>query len=442
MNFDNMPLHPTLLANLRTQGLTTPTPIQAEAIPLALAGGNLIGLAQTGTGKTAAFVLPILNRLLAQRGRGTRALIVTPTRELAEQIHGVVADLAKGSGLRGATIYGGVAMGPQEQALRAGVDLLIACPGRLLDHLGRGTARLDQVEMVVLDEADRMLDMGFLPAIKRLLSALPARRQTMLFSATLSSELRELAAATAPNATTVQIGIVEPANTVTHAIYPVLNERKTDLLIELLHQTKGGSVLVFTRTKHRANRLSQQLAHDGYRVAALHSNRSQNQRKVAIDGFRDGRFQVLVATDIAARGIDIDRVGHVINYDIPDTPDAYIHRIGRTGRAERNGDAFTLVTAEDVDDLRAIERTLGSRIERREVAGFEAPTLPDRAPASSRQNNGRGPGGRRQETGNRQTTGGRWQDTNGRGNAGDKGARGPNARNAPRRSQHHQGRGA
>jgi ATP-dependent RNA helicase RhlE len=376
-----MALHPILLANLAAQGFTTPTPIQAQAIPVALTGGNLIGLAQTGTGKTAAFVLPILNRLLAHKSRGPRALIVAPTRELAEQINDVVALLAKGSGLRGATIYGGVAMGPQEQALRAGVDLLIACPGRLLDHLGRGTARLDHVEMVVLDEADRMLDMGFLPAIKRVLSALPARRQTMLFSATLSAELHELAAATAPNATTVQIGLVQPANTVTHAIYPVQNERKTDLLIELLHQAKGGSVLVFTRTKHRANRLSQQLARDGYRVAALHSNRSQNQRKVAIDGFREGRFQVLVATDIAARGIDIDRVGHVINYDIPDTPDAYIHRIGRTGRAERSGDAFTLVTVEDVDDLRAIERTLGSRIERRELPGFETPILPERAPA-------------------------------------------------------------
>jgi ATP-dependent RNA helicase RhlE len=405
LNFDNMSLHPTLLANLGAQGFTTPTPIQAEAIPVALAGGNLIGLAQTGTGKTAAFVLPILNRLLARRGRGPRALIVTPTRELAEQIHGVVATLAKGSGLRGATIYGGVAMGPQEQALRAGVDLLIACPGRLLDHLGRGTARLEHIEVVVLDEADRMLDMGFLPAIKRLLNALPTHRQTMLFSATLSAELRALAAATAPNATTVQIGIVQPANTVTHAIYPVLNERKTDLLIELLHQTKGGSVLVFTRTKHRANRLSQQLARDGYRVAALHSNRSQNQRKVAIDGFRDGRYQVLVATDIAARGIDIDRVGHVINYDIPDTPDAYIHRIGRTGRAERNGDAFTLVTAEDVDDLRAIERTLGSRIERREVQGFEAPILPERAPSGAGNKRPANAGGGRQTAGSRGTRG-------------------------------------
>jgi ATP-dependent RNA helicase RhlE len=427
LSFANMPLHPTLLANLRAQGFTTPTPIQAEAIPLALAGGNLIGLAQTGTGKTAAFVLPILHRLLTHRGRGTRALIVAPTRELAEQIHDVVAILAKGTGLRGATIYGGVAMGPQEHALRAGVDLLIACPGRLLDHLGRGTARLDHIETVVLDEADRMLDMGFLPAIKRLLAALPPHRQTMLFSATLSAELRDLVEATAPNATTVQIGMVQPANTVTHAIYPVQHERKTDLLIELLHQTNGGSVLVFTRTKHRANRLSQQLARDGYRVAALHSNRSQNQRKVAIDGFRDGRFQVLVATDIAARGIDIDRVGHVINYDIPDTPDAYIHRIGRTGRAERNGDAFTLVTVEDVDDLRAIERTLGSRIERREVPGFEAPILPERAPAGPGNKRQGQVGGRQPAAGDRQqAAGGRRHEAGGRGarGHGDAGARG------------------
>ncbi|NTW03582.1 MAG: DEAD/DEAH box helicase, partial [Oscillochloris sp.] len=288
MNFAEFELHPTLMANVRAQGYTQPTPIQAEAIPLALAGNNLIGLAQTGTGKTAAFVLPILNRLLQGRQGGTRALIITPTRELAEQINDAIIVLGKGTGLRSAPIYGGVGMDPQERALRGGVDILVACPGRLLDHMGRGTARLDGIQVLVLDEADRMLDMGFLPAIQRILSALPTRRQTMLFSATLPNELSELAASTAPGAKQVQIGIIRPAHTITHAIYPVAPHRKTALLLDLLHKTDTGSVLIFTRTKHRANRLLQQIAREGHSAAVLHSNKSQNQRQLAHDGFRDG----------------------------------------------------------------------------------------------------------------------------------------------------------
>jgi len=371
LNFSDFALNPALMLNVRAQGFAQPTPIQAQAIPLALAGENLIGLAQTGTGKTAAFVLPILHRLLQTRQAGTRALIITPTRELAEQINDTIIDLGKGTGLRSAPIYGGVGMEPQERALRTGVEILVACPGRLLDHMGRGPARLDGVQTLVLDEADRMLDMGFLPAIQRILAALPTRRQTMLFSATLPDELQNLANSTAPGAKLVQIGIARPAHTVTHAIYPVAPHRKTALLLDLLHKADAGSVLVFTRTKHRANRLLQQIAREGHSAAVLHSNKSQNQRQLALDGFRDGRFRILVATDIAARGLDVERISHVINYDIPDTADAYIHRIGRTGRATRSGDAFTLVTPEDNAQVRVIERAIGAPLERRQLADFD-----------------------------------------------------------------------
>ncbi len=379
MNFSDFELNPALHANLGAQGYDRPTPIQAEAIPLALSGRNLVGLAQTGTGKTAAFVLPMLQRLLGGRRGGVRALIVTPTRELAEQVNAAVQVLGKGTGLRSAAIYGGVGMEPQERALRAGLDIVVACPGRLLDHIGRGSARLDKVEVLVLDEADRMLDMGFLPDIRRVIAALPVQRQTMLFSATLSPELRGLVATTAPNAATVQIGQVRPAHTIEHALYPVPQHHKTGLILELLKRAESGSVLVFTRTKHRANRLMQQLARAGHSVAALHSNRSQNQRQIAMEGFRAGRFRILVATDIAARGLDVDRVSHVINYDVPDTPDAYIHRIGRTGRAERTGEAFTLITPEDVDQVRAIEKAVGHPLERRTVAGFDYAAPPPRS---------------------------------------------------------------
>lgn len=379
MNFDTFALNPLLQANLQAQGFQQPTPIQVEALPPALEGRNIVGLAQTGTGKTAAFVLPILQRLLADRRRGkVRALIVTPTRELADQVNAALQDLAKGTGLRSAAIYGGVSLEPQERLLRTGLDILVACPGRLLDLLGRGSIALGNVEVLVLDEADRMLDMGFLPDIRRILAAVTQRRQTMLFSATLSPELEGLVATTAPDAIRVQIGQVRPAHTIAHALYPVPNHHKTALLLALLQHANEGSVLVFTRTKHRANRLLQQIAREGHSAAALHSNRSQNQRKIAMDGFRSGHFRILVATDIAARGIDVERVSHVINFDVPDTADAYIHRIGRTGRAERTGTAFTLITPEDYDQVRAIERVVGRAIERRELTGFDynAPAPP------------------------------------------------------------------
>jgi ATP-dependent RNA helicase RhlE len=262
-------------------------------------------------------------------------------------------------------------MAPQEQALRAGVDIVVACPGRLLDHLKQGTAVLNKLEILVLDEADRMLDMGFLPDIRRLLAQLPTQRQSLLFSATMSPEIKTLTSEAAPNAQVVQIGQVLPAHTITHAIYPVAPHLKTKLLMELLRRTDTESVLIFTRTKHRANRLHQQITRAGYKSAALHANRSQNQRQIAIDGFRDGTFQILVATDIAARGIDVERISHVINFDIPDTTDAYIHRIGRTGRATRSGDAFTIVTAEDASTVRAIEKAIGHALERRTLAGFD-----------------------------------------------------------------------
>jgi ATP-dependent RNA helicase RhlE len=404
LNFAELNLHATLLANLSGQGYNEPTPIQAEAIPHALAGRNLVGLAQTGTGKTAAFVLPILHHLLNGRPGGVRTLIVTPTRELAEQINATIRVLGAKTGLRSVAIYGGVGFTPQENALRAGVDIVVACPGRLLDLLARGVVRLDRVQMLVLDEADRMLDMGFLPDIRRILAALPSKRQTMLFSATMPAELRDLVGTTAPGAITVQIGIVQPAQTVAHAIYPVAGHNKTELLLALLNEVDEGSVLVFTRTKHRANRLLQQVMRAGHKAAVLHSNKSQNQRQLALDGFRDGRFRVLVATDIAARGLDVDRVSHVINFDIPDTPDAYIHRIGRTGRATRNGDAFTLVVPEDASQVRAIERVLGTPLERRRLEGFNYDTPPPAVASMNRapQQQGRGQGSAPRSTSNSQ----------------------------------------
>jgi ATP-dependent RNA helicase RhlE len=373
------------MGGIHAAGYAVPTPIQTAAIPPALAGHDLIGTAQTGTGKTAAFVLPILQRLLAGPRRQARALIVTPTRELAEQINDAVRALGKQTGLRSATIYGGVPMSPQERALRDGVEILVACPGRLLDHIGRGTARLDRLEALVLDEADRMFDMGFLPDVRRILSHVPAQRQTMLFSATFPPEVEQLARQALSRPQRLAVGLSRPATTVSHALYPVSQHLKAGLTLMLLKQTDTRSVLIFTRTKHRASRLSELLSRAGYRATCLHSNRSQNQRQAALDGFREGAYQILVATDIAARGIDVETISHVINFDIPDTTDAYIHRIGRTGRAEREGDAFTLITPEDDVAVRAIERALGRPIPRRTLDGFDyaapPPQMTQRSPA-------------------------------------------------------------
>lgn len=371
MSFTELGLNRSLLAQVERQGFTNPTPIQEAAIPAVLTGRDVIGLAQTGTGKTAAFVLPILQQLQAQPAGGIRALIITPTRELAEQILMTVRALSAGSRIRSATVYGGVGFEPQERALRSGADIIVACPGRLIDHMERGYVRFDKLQTLVLDEADRLLDMGFAPAIKRILSWVPAQRQTLLFSATMSPDVGALAAHATHDAQTIRIATEQPPATVTHAIYPVPEEHKTTLLLELLTQTHEGSVLIFTRTKHRADRVAARIERAGYAAARLHSNRSQRQRQIALDGFRDGTYRVLVATDIAARGIDVSRISHVINYDMPDTSDAYIHRIGRTGRALRTGDAFTLATPEDHAMIRTIERAIGSPIERRRIEGLQ-----------------------------------------------------------------------
>jgi ATP-dependent RNA helicase RhlE len=373
MKFSSLQLDDRLQRAVRAAGYTEATPVQEAAIPPGLAGRDIIGTAQTGTGKTAAFVLPILQTLLttpAKRGRA-RALIVTPTRELAEQVHAAVQQLGRFTKLKSATIYGGVGMEPQIRALRRGTDIIVACPGRLLDHLRRGNADLRGVEILVLDEGDRMLDMGFLPDVRRIVAQTPRGRQTMLFSATFAPELGRLACDILRDPQRVEIGLAAPADTVEHKLCPVDQREKTSLLLRLLGQTETESVLIFTRTKHRADRLLSQVKRSGYRAAVLHSNRTQSQRQRALDGFRAGRYDLLVATDIAARGLDILTVSHVINYDMPNTADDYIHRIGRTGRAERKGDALTLVTADDTSTVRDIERALGERIPVRKIEGFE-----------------------------------------------------------------------
>lgn len=384
MNFKQFNLDSRLLAGLKHAGYETPTPIQEQAIPAALDGRDLIGTAQTGTGKTAAFVLPILHTLLSGPRNRSRALIVTPTRELAGQINETVHMLSAGTGLRSTTVYGGVGSAPQIQALRKGVEIIVACPGRLLDLVAQGHANLSRVEILVLDEADRMFDMGFLPDIRRIIKAVPAQRQTMLFSATFPSEVEKLARESLRQPKRIAVGISRPAYTVSHALYPVPQHQKRSLLLALLKQTNTDSVLIFTRTKHRARRLQRQVKNAGYRTTSLHSDRTQGQRQKALNGFKNGQFQIMVATDIAARGLDVDSISHVINFDMPDTADAYIHRIGRTGRARRNGDAFTLVTPDDEDMIRKLEKIMGHRLDRQTIEGFnyEAPTP---SPVSSRR---------------------------------------------------------
>jgi len=380
LNFKSFNFHPNVAAGVAAAGYVTPTPIQARAIPQVLKNRDVMGLAQTGTGKTAAFVLPILNRLMGKKIAGIRALIMAPTRELAEQIHQAIETMGRKTRLRSATVYGGVGINPQIQKLKR-VDIVVACPGRLLDHISRHTVDLSQLEVLVIDEADQLFDMGFFPDIRRILTHLPKKRQTLLFSATMPTEIRRLAGDILRDPTTVQVGTVAPADTVSHALYPVAQHLKTALLLKLLGNTTAESVLVFTRTKHRAKSLGKKLAVAGYRSTSLQGNLSQGRRQAALDGFRDGTFQVLVATDIAARGIDVTQVSHVINYDIPSTPEAYIHRIGRTGRATRSGEAFTLITGDDKVMVRAINRTIGATIERRTLADFDysaAPLTPQR----------------------------------------------------------------
>jgi len=370
MSFETFHLRPELLAGIKACGYSIPTAIQEQAMPPALAGKDLMGLAQTGTGKTAAFVLPILERLSTGPRRKARALILAPTRELAEQILGSVKELGQRTGLRGVAIYGGVSKVEQLKKVGGGAEIIVACPGRLLDHLETKAFRLDAIEVLVLDEADQMFDMGFLPQIRRILKQVPSKRQTMLFAATMPNEIRHLAREILLEPTTVQINHGEPAPTVSQVLLPVASRRKTDLLLALLKDTPIISALVFTRTKHGARNLARRLAESGHNATALQGNMSQGQRRAALDGFRDGTFKVLVATDIAARGIDVARVSHVINFDMPSTAEAYTHRVGRTGRAMRKGEAFSLIAAEDYPLVHTIERNLGERLERRTLKGF------------------------------------------------------------------------
>ena len=371
MNFEQFSLDPRIDAGVKAAGYTTPTPIQDQAIPVVLEGHDVLGLAQTGTGKTAAFLLPILQRLTKGPLRQVRALIIAPTRELAEQIHQMNVELARHTKVRSTTVYGGVSKSGQVSALQRGAEIVVACPGRLLDLLNDGSIDLSRVEVLVLDEADRMCDMGFLPDIRRILKALPAQRQTLFFSATMPKDIRRLADTILNDPTTVQIGATAPVETVSHALYPVDHSLKKKLLIAMLKQTATGRVLIFTRTKHRARGLARDLEKRKYRVSALQGNMTQNQRQRAIAGFRDGKYDILVATDIAARGIDVSEISHVINFDMPDTVDAYTHRIGRTGRAEKTGEAFTLVERDQEPMVRRIEKVLGEPIERRRLPGFD-----------------------------------------------------------------------
>lgn len=372
MPFTQLHLHPDLVKGIRELGFTRPTPIQAEAIPAAMEGRDLLACAQTGSGKTAAFLLPIVHRLMAKARRTTRALVLTPTRELAAQILEDFNALAVHTPLSAAAVYGGVGMGPQEHAFRSGVDLIVATPGRLLDHATRPYAKLSGLEYLVLDEADRMLDMGFLPDIKRILRHIPAKRQTLFFSATMPQEIRALASDMLKDPATINIQReAAPAVGITQAVYPVAQSVKAALLTELIKRGNVRQALVFTRTKHRANRLAEHLVGHGIKAVRIHGNRSQSQRTEALAGFKSGKYPVLVATDIASRGIDVEALSHVINFDVPAAPEDYIHRVGRTGRAEMTGDAFTFVAPEEESDLRDIERAIKRTLLRVTVPDFD-----------------------------------------------------------------------
>ena len=371
MNFEQFNLDSRLMVGIKKAGYETATPIQEAAIPAALRGRDIIGTAMTGTGKTAAFILPILHRLLDGPRHVARVLIVTPTRELAEQIHEVIRDLSAGTKLKSATIYGGVGAGPQVKALREGAEILVACPGRLLDLINQGHAKMNHIEVLVLDEGDRMFDMGFLPDVKRIIKAVPVNRQTMLFSATFPAEVEILAKQVLKEPQRISMGLSRPAYTVTHALYPVPQHLKGALLLELLKRTDTTSVLIFTRTRYRAQKVERQIKQAGHKVTSLHSDRTQGQRQSALKGFKDGTHDIMVATDIAARGLDVENISHVINFDMPDTADAYIHRIGRTGRAQKTGDAFTLVTPEDDDIIKKLERIMGQPLPRETLDGFD-----------------------------------------------------------------------
>jgi ATP-dependent RNA helicase RhlE len=370
MAFSNFGLSPQILEGIKAMGYVEPTPIQLRAIPILMQGRDVIGSAQTGTGKTAAFALPILSKL-GEPVNKPRCLVLEPTRELAAQVETAIHDFSRFTTLRAAVLYGGVGYGKQLDELKRGVDVVIATPGRLLDHMGRGTVQLSNVQFLVLDEADRMLDMGFLPDVKRIVQKCPRERLTALFSATVPPEIETLIQWAMKDPETIEIGARRtPAETVDHVIYPVAESQKTDLLLQLLERVNYESVIVFCRTKHRADQIASLLKRNQHAVAVLHSNRTQREREDALRGFREGKYEVLVATDIASRGLDIADVSHVVNFDVPQHPEDYIHRIGRTGRAEQTGDAFTLMVAGDATHVFAIERFIGKKVPRVKLENF------------------------------------------------------------------------
>jgi ATP-dependent RNA helicase RhlE len=428
--FSKLGLHPSLLQGLKDLGFTRPTPIQTDAIPLAMAGQDLLACAMTGSGKTAAFLLPILHRLIDKPRGTTRALVLTPTRELAAQIVEDLNDLAVHTPLTAAAVYGGVGMGPQEHAFRSGVDVIVGTPGRLLDHFRSSYAKLGGLQYLVLDEADRMLDMGFLPDIRRVLRHIPKMRQTLFFSATIPPPIADLSREMLKNPATINIERRSaPAVGITHAAYPVPQHLKPTLLAKLLKSGEMHDALVFTRTKHRANRLAKYLGEQSIKVERIHGNRSQSQRTEALAGFKSGKYRVLVATDIAARGIDVTALGHVVNFDVPLVPEDYIHRVGRTARAEATGSAFTLVAPEEEGNLRGIERAINHRLPRVTLPDFDyaaraqAPPLDQRPPRIHSSRGPRGPHAPHAAPG-------------ARGSRGPEPARGPQARRSwgpPRR---------
>jgi ATP-dependent RNA helicase RhlE len=379
--FSGFNLHPNLLRGLKDLGFIRPTAIQADAIPPAMDGRDLLACATTGSGKTIAFLLPILHRLSDERRGVTRALVLTPTRELAAQIVGDLNDVAVHTPITAAAVFGGVGMGPQEHAFRSGVDVIVGTPGRLLDHFKRPYAKLAGLKYLVLDEADRMLDMGFLPDLRRVLRHLPTKRQTLFFSATMPVQIAELAREMLHNPATINLERrAVPAVGITQALYPVAQHLKAPLLFELLRRNEVRDALVFTRTKHRADRLARSLEGAGFKVARIHGNRSQSQRTEALAGFKGGKYRVLVATDIAARGIDVTALGHVINFDVPAVPDDYIHRVGRTARAELTGAAFTFVAPEEESNVRGIERAIEKRLPRVTIPDFDYNARGDSGP--------------------------------------------------------------
>lgn len=371
MSFKQFNLHPQIEAGIQALGYTKPTPIQLQSIPVILNGRDIMGLAQTGTGKTAAFALPILQRLTNGSRKRARVLILAPTRELAEQIHESINELSRATKLKSVAVYGGVNKNPQIKKLREGAEIIVACPGRLLDLITHGDADLSGIEVLVLDEADRMFDMGFLPDIRKISKLLPEKRQTLLFSATMPADIRSLAKDILRDPVILRVDDDSPATTVSHALYPVEQHLKTALLMKLLHETDTESVLVFTRTKHRTTKVARQMKTAGFPVTFLQGDLSQSSRQAALSGFRNGKYQIMIATDIAARGIDVSSISHVINYDMPDTVEAYTHRIGRTGRASKEGDAFSFITPQENNLVWSIEHTLGERIERRTLDDFD-----------------------------------------------------------------------